>query len=194
MNKDTKAGFVIEESENNSHNHLILGFYNDRTDLKQVEKRLELNFARQIEKFHSSFKEHLDTKIDNEFFMDKLSSKASWDSVEAFVYNFRLELRTKIEDMVQSNYKMYNTLSQKIDQNVITFDKFELLSNDFATKVQIDELKERLEIIENQYLNQDETSELTLEEEDIEIMSQDKGDLEAEKRPLDEDLMSINEM
>ena len=194
MNKDTKAGFVIEESENNSHNHLILGFYNDRTDLKQVEKRLELNFARQIEKFHSSFKEHLDTKIDNEFFMDKLSSKASWDSVEAFVYNFRLELRTKIEDMVQSNYKMYNTLSQKIDQNVITFDKFELLSNDFATKVQIDELKERLEIIENQYLNQDETSELTLEEEDIEIMSQDKEDLETEKRPLDEDLMSINEM
>ena len=194
MNKDTKAGFVIEESENNSHNHLILGFYNDRTDLKQVEKRLELNFARQIEKFHSSFKEHLDTKIDNEFFIDKLSSKASWDSVEAFVYNFRLELRTKIEDMVQSNYKMYNTLSQKIDQNVITFDKFELLSNDFATKVQIDELKERLEIIENQYLNQDETSELTLEEEDIEIMSQDKEDLEAEKRPLDEDLMSINEM
>ena len=194
MNKDTKAGFVIEESENNSHNHLILGFYNDRTDLKQVEKRLELNFARQIEKFHSSFKEHLDTKIDNEFFIDKLSSKASWDSVEAFVYNFRLELRTKIEDMVQSNYKMYNTLSQKIDQNVITFDKFELLSNDFATKVQIDELKERLEIIENQYLNQDETSELTLEEEDIEIMSQNKGDLEAEKRPLDEDLMSINEM
>lgn len=63
---------------------------------------------------------------------------------------------------------MHHILSDRIDQNMITFDKFQFLTKNFASTDELNELKKKLELFEKEYLNNSSSSD-SFFKEDLEL-------------------------
>ena len=127
---------------------------------------METTFKKCIDQFHYTFKEHLDSKIDKDDCVKRLSQKTSIADVEDTVYNFRNEFKSSIAHMIEDNLKFHEYLRGKVDDNLITKSEFFKEIQDYVRHDDFKMLLEKVCKLEEDFVLQNYSNE-TIEEDDF---------------------------